>query len=95
MPPVGRLSLNDKMSDIMKTFRGKLILLGLLRKVKKGMSGGKGGAGFDIPKDAIMKMMGSFTLLRLSGMLGMANVTFTKEELLKINRKLNRIRKKK
>ena len=94
--PEGRLSLNDKMGDIMKTFRGKLILAGLFRKVKKGMSGGKKGtAGFDVPKEAMMQMMSSFTLLRLTSLMGMAGVTFTKEELLKMNKKLNRIKKKK
>ena len=59
------------------------------------MSGGKKAARFYIPKDAMMKMMGSFTLLRLTSMLGMANVSFTKEELLSLNKKLNRIKKKK
>ena len=42
-----------------------------------------------------MQMMGGFTVLRLSGMLGMANISFTKEELLKMNKQLNRIRKPK
>ncbi len=92
--PEGRLSLNSKMSEIMETFWGKLVLVSVFKKVKKGMSGGKKAAGFDIPKDAMMKMMGSFTLLRLTSMLGMANVSFTKEELLSINKKLNRIKKK-
>ncbi len=93
--PEGRLSLNDKMTDIMKTFRGKLILLGLLKKIKKGMSGGKKTGGFDIDKKAMMQMMGGFTLLRLTGLMSMANVKFTKEELLEMNRKLNKIKKKK
>ena len=93
--PEGRLSLNDKMSDIMKTFRGKLILLGLLKKVKKGMSGGKKTGGFDVDKKAMMQMMGGFTLIRLTSLMGMANVKFTKEELLEMNRKLNKIKKKK
>ena len=42
-----------------------------------------------------MKMMGGFTVLRLASMIGMANVNFTKEELLKMNKQLNRIRKPK
>ena len=54
----------------------------------------KKGAGFEINED-IMKMMGGFTLLRMASMVGMMNVTFTKEELLKLNKKLNRIKKKK
>ncbi len=92
--PEGRLSLNDKMSEIMKTFRGKLILLGMFKKIKKGLSGGKTG-GFDVDKKAMMQMMSGFTLLRLTGLMGMTGVTFTKEELLEMNRKLNKIKKKK
>ena len=42
-----------------------------------------------------MEMMGGFTVLRLASMIGMANVNFTKEELLKMNKQLNRIRKPK
>ena len=41
----------------------------------------------------VMNMIGGFTVLRFTGMLGMRNVTFTKEELLKMNAQLNRIRK--
>ena len=40
-------------------------------------------------------MMGGFTVLRLTSMMGMANVNFTKEDLLKMNRQLNKIRKHK
>ena len=45
-----------------------------------------------ISKDMI-RMMGGFTVLRLTGMIGMINISFTKEELLKLNKQLNRIRK--
>ena len=45
--------------------------------------------------EAIMQMLGGFTVLRLTGMIGMVNVSFTKEELLKMNKKLNRIKKPK
>ena len=95
--PEGRLSLNSKMSEIMATFRGKLALAGVFKKVMKGLSGGKKGekkaAGFELSED-MMQMMGGFTLLRLTSMMGMMNVSFTKEELLKLNKKLNRIKKK-
>ena len=40
-------------------------------------------------------MMGGFTVLRLTSMMGMMNVNFTKEELLKMNKQLNRIKKPK
>ena len=43
----------------------------------------------------LMDMIGGFTVLRFTGMLGMRNVMFTKEELLKMNRQLNKIRKPK
>ena len=58
----------------------------------------KKAGGFEIdikPDGGLMQMMGGFTVLRLSSMLGMANVSFTKEELLKMNKKLNKIRKPK
>ena len=92
--PEGRLSLNSKMSEIMATFGGKLVLAGAFKKVKAAMSGGQKAAGFDLTAD-MMQMMGGFTLLRLTSMMGMMNVSFTKEELLKINKKLNRIKVKK
>ena len=47
-----------------------------------------------IPKGAV-NMIGGFSVLRLTGMLAIRNVYFTKEELLKINAKLNKIRKPK
>ena len=95
--PEGRLSLNDKMSDVLATFRGKLIFMKL---VKKMMGGGKKGgkmkaAGFEVGPE-MMSMMGGFTVLRLFTLVGgMMNVKFTKEELLDLNKKLNRIKKKK
>ena len=42
----------------------------------------------------MMKMMGSFTLLRLTSLMSMLDVNITKDELLTLNRRLNRIRKK-
>jgi len=89
--PEGYLSLNSKMSDIMATVRGKLVLAGLFLKLKSAMHSGEGGAGFEMT-DGIMQMLGGFTLLRLTGMVGMMNVSFTKEELLDLNKKLNKIK---
>ena len=54
---------------------------------KKGGMGEMGGS--------LMQIMGGFTLLRLTSMMGMAGVSLTKEELLKLNKKLNRIKKPK
>ena len=103
----GRFSLNDKIGDITKTLRGKLWMMGLFLTMAKKMSGGKSkSADKDKKKkkkktknpemgSGVMNMIGNFTVLRFTGMLGMRNVYFTKEELLKINAKLNRIRKPK
>ena len=103
--PEGRFSLNDKISDIMKTLRGKIwfVKVGLKLKKKmnankKAVSDGKKSGGFDVDLKAgggIMQMLGSFTVLRLSSMMGMVNLSITKEELLKMNKQLNRIKKPK
>jgi beta-galactosidase len=41
-----------------------------------------------------MQMLGGFSILRLSSLMSMAGLTFTKEQLLDINAKLNKIKKK-
>ncbi len=102
----GRYSLNDKISDIMKSKLGKLWFASVGLKIKKKMDANKKGkepkdkskGGFEVDFKAdggIMEMMGGFTVLRLTSMMGMMNISFTKEELLKMNKKLNRIRKPK
>jgi beta-galactosidase len=96
--PKNRYSLNDKISDIMASFFGKLWFISVMLKLKKQLSGGKDGetkvAGFEM-SEGIMQMMGGFTVLRLTSMMGMMDVSFTKEQLLKMNKQLNRIRKPK
>ncbi len=93
--PEGYLSLNDKVSDIMATLRGKLIFVGLAKKIMSGMKGDKSkSAGFEVTPE-LMQMMGGFTLLRLTSMMGMTGVSLTKEDLLALNKKLNKIKKKK
>ncbi len=100
----GRFSLNDKIADIVAVPRGKLWLLRMGLNLKKKMDASKKGekkaGGFEVNfKDAagsgLMDMMGGFTVLRLSSMMGMMNISFTKEELLKFNKQLNRIKKPK
>jgi len=104
--PEGRFSLNDKISDIMESFWGKLWFVRMGLNLKKKMNAGKKkgneekkSGGFDVDlkgaDSGLMQMMGGFTVLRLSSMMGMMNVNFTKEELLKMNKQLNRIRKPK
>ena len=93
----GRLSLNSKMGEVISTLRGKLIFMKLMGKM---LGGGKKGekkkaAGFEVTPE-MMSMMNGFTVLRLLTMAGgMMNCEFSKEDLLKLNKKLNRIRRPK
>ena len=92
--PAGRLSLNDKVGVVLSTFRGKLLFIKLMKSM---MGGGKKQkvAGFEMTPD-MMTMMNGFTVLRLITMAGgMMNAKFTKEDLLALNKKLNKIRKPK
>ena len=41
----------------------------------------------------IMQMLEGFSIYRLAGMIGMVGITLTKEQLLKVNKKLNRVKK--
>ena len=101
----GYFSLNDKMSDIMATVGGKIWLGTMLMTMKKKMDenkkpdeNGESKGGFNVDLKSIKgmgQMLGGFTVLRLTSLMGMANVNFTKEELLKINEQLNKIRKPK
>ena len=99
--PEGYFSLNDKMGDIIATMRGKMLFMGLMGKMLGGgkKRDGEGGgtikaAGFEVNAD-MMSMMNGFTALRLFTLMGgMMDVKFTREELLEINAKLNKIKKK-
>ena len=99
--PPGYLSINDTLGDIMATFRGKLVLLSMIPmlknallgggdKDKKEKSSGASVAGFKINKTMI-EMAKGFVLRRALSMLG---GNFTKEQILGVNKKLNKIKKK-
>ena len=95
--PEGYFSINDKISDIMDSLKGKLFLLGLGKDLMKQMKGsGSGGGMADMMPsgDGLMQMLGGFSILRLTSLMSMAGITFTKEQLLDINAKLNKIKKK-
>lgn len=88
----GYCSLNSKISDILGTMRGKIILCLLLMKKTNGMKKkGEGNKSSMVNKDT-MAMIGSFTILRITSMVSMLGIEFTKEELLNLNKKLNRIK---
>ena len=98
--PEGYLSLNDKMSDVISTLQGKMIFMGLVGKLmggkgKDGKDGKIKAGGFEVGPE-MMSMMGGFTVLRLFTLMGgMMDVKFTKEELLELNAKLNKIKRPK
>ncbi|MBR3778967.1 MAG: glycoside hydrolase family 2 protein [Clostridia bacterium] len=90
----GRLSLNSKMSDVISTFRGKLLFARLMGKMLGGNKKGEKAKpmGFEVTSE-MMAMMGGFTVLRLLTMAGgMMDAKFTKEQLLNINKQLSRIK---
>jgi len=87
--PEGYFSLNDKISDIIATQEGAQLLGALTTQILQ--ENGKA-AGFPL-NDSMMQMMGGFTVLRLTGLLGTAGVKITKEQLLALNEKLNKIPK--
>ena len=102
----GYLSLNDKISDILAAPLGKVwlgtMLLGLKAKMdaaqkeNKDEKGEKKGFSVDMKSiGGMLNMMGSFTVLRMTSMVGMVGVKYTKEELLKLNAQLNKIKKAK
>ncbi len=98
--PEGYLSLNDKMSTVLSTVRGKLIFASLMSKMLGGKKSGEKEEptkvmGFEMTPD-MMSMMGGFTVLRLITMAGgMMNAEFTKEQLLDLNAQLNKIKRPK
>ncbi len=91
--PEGFFSLNDKLGDIMSNPQGAMLFGKVMGSLMGGAGDKKSTMGFEIDPAAMMKMVSSFTVLRLTGMMGMAGVSFTKEQLLALNAELNKIAK--
>ncbi|MBQ2811698.1 MAG: glycoside hydrolase family 2 protein [Clostridia bacterium] len=91
--PEGFYSLNDKLSDIMMSEQGRAFFGGMMRKMMSSLGDGAASAMGEgaMMGEGMMKMLGSFTVIRLTSLLGAANIKFTKEELLGINAQLNQI----
>ena len=85
--PEGYLSLNDKVSTVLATPEGAELFGSIL-----GNLSGKKAMGFEV-SEGMMQMMGGFTVLRLTSMMGMMNLKFTKEQLLELNARLNTIKR--
>lgn len=84
---VGKLSLNDKISDILATEKGRILFSEIAEKLKSSKSG-------DVEMNAdMLKMLGGFSFIRFASLSEMMGIKFTREELLSINRELNKIEK--
>lgn len=94
--PEGYFSLNDTVEDIVSTEEGKRKFLSLIgdilsRRPKKDSEAGESKPIFN---DKMLKMLSSFTVLRMIGMMGTAGLEpMTKEEMLELNAELNKIKK--
>ena len=62
-----------------------------MKQMKKKKETGENAGGFTL-NEGMMQMVGSFTILRISSMGGMVGIEFTKEDLLDMNKKLNKIK---
>ncbi|MDD6144123.1 MAG: glycoside hydrolase family 2 TIM barrel-domain containing protein [bacterium] len=91
--PEGYFSLNDKLSDIMASPEGMALFGQMFGQMMGGGTSKEASMGFEIDPSAMMKMMGGFTVIRLTNLMGAANVSFTKEQLLGLNAQLNQIKK--
>ena len=90
----GHFSINDKAGDVLKTVRGKLLFMGLMKKALSGSKGMVDASTFEASAD-MMSFLGGFTVKRLLSMMGtMGAKPLTKEEMLEFNAKLNKIKKK-
>ena len=87
----GYFSLNDRLSDIVQTQEGAAFFKGLAGQMMKGL--GNTQVDSEQMGGMMMQMMGSFTVLRLTSLMGAANIKFSKEQLLGINAQLNKIKK--
>ncbi|MBQ8556450.1 MAG: glycoside hydrolase family 2 protein, partial [Clostridia bacterium] len=87
----GYYSLNDKLADIMKSPAGVQLFGQMMQSLTAQMEGGKM-MGFDVTPD-MMKMMGGFTVVRMTSLMGAGGIKVTKEQLLALNEQLNKIPK--
>ena len=96
----GYLSINDRLDEVMKAPAAMAVFGEFMASVMGGAMPAQAAGAMADP--GMMKMLGGFTILRLTGMLGMAadmggekksGPIITKEQLLEINAKLNKIPK--
>lgn len=84
----GYFSINDTLSDISSVPEGKALIDGLMKNIQTTDKA----AGFEINEEMI-KMMQSFTIARLANLMKTADVQITSEQLIELNKQLNKIKK--
>ena len=90
--PEGYFSLNDRIDEIMQNPEGRELFMQMMAQ----MSAGQQQEGEEKPvemNEKMMKMLGSFTVIRLTSMMGVMGGALTKEKLLGLNAMLNKIKK--
>lgn len=96
--PEGRFSINDRIGEIVArpggALRFRLILLGVLARHRGELKAKKGGGGRRGTPAEMKQFVAGFTVRRAISMAGMSlGITIGREETLRINQKLNRIKK--
>ena len=93
--PEGYFSLNSKLSDIMASEEGRQLFIGLMTSAmqSQGDETMMGNMGAEMMSGPMMQMLGGFTVIRLTSLMGAANLKFTKEQLLGLNAALNQIKR--
>ena len=92
--PEGYFSLNDKLSDIMESNEGRQLFIAMFKELTNNAGSDSMMAGAEVGPE-LMQMLGSFTILRMTSMMGAAGLKPTKESLLELNEALNKIKKPK
>ncbi|MBQ7902589.1 MAG: glycoside hydrolase family 2 protein [Oscillospiraceae bacterium] len=89
----GHFSINDKLSDIGKNPEAYEVFIDMMKQAMAGKDEESEKGVMNMMQGPMAEMMGGFTVLRMSGMMGTMGAVFTKEILLSANEKLNKIEK--
>lgn len=90
--PEGYYSLNNKISQIMESEEAGKIFVEFLSPLMSSMMGAKTVSEEKSNLNKMMTMMESFTIIRLTSILGAGSVQVTKEQLLDLNEQLNKVK---
>lgn len=90
--PEGYYSLNNKISQIMESEEAGKIFIEFLSPLMSSMMGAKTVSEEKSNLNKMMTMMESFTIIRLTSILGAGSVQVTKEQLLDLNEQLNKVK---